>query len=470
MISRYYAFSLVLSVLLTTIGLSVLAQDNNVGIGTISPNPNSILEISSSNGEKGLLIPKMNTIQRQLLDPTLTTTPDNDGLMVYDTDLDQICYWDENDAQWVCIGGLGNLGPTGPAGPTGPTGPNGLAGPAGADGPTGPAGANGATGPAGANGATGPIGANGATGPAGPAGPTGAQGATGPAGANGATGPAGADGATGPTGADGADGATGATGPTGPVNMINGVVNSAGAIVAGSGFTVANPSVGVDGITFTTPFTGGIPTVLVTPETGTGGGGGNGSLTTTYNDNNGFDGAMFDVIPAVDITVIDFDMNVDGGNDVAEVWFKTGTHVGSENNSGVWTLLASNAVTGAGAGTPTNLGLNLSQQLTAGQTYAFYVTIQGSIGFNYTDGTAVGNVTASNADLQVLEGTGKEYPFASSFTPRIFNGTIYYTVGGGSGYNLCNVESVLTSGFECHCVDLSGTPTDVNYHFATFGN
>lgn len=192
---------------------SVSAQDNNVGIGTISPNPNSILEISSSNGEKGLLIPKMNTIQRQLLDPTLTTTPDNDGLMVYDTDLDQICYWDENDAQWVCIGGLGNLGPTGPAGPTGANGApgaDGPTGPAGADGPTGPAG------PAGANGATGPIGANGPAGPAGPTGPAGADGATGPAGANGATGPAGADGATGPVGADGATGPAGAQGPAGP--------------------------------------------------------------------------------------------------------------------------------------------------------------------------------------------------------------------------------------------------------------
>lgn len=464
LLRRLFTFSFVL------ISLSVLGQNDNVGIGTTVPHENSILDISST--DKGLLVPRLNTLQRLAVNPTTGS----DGLMVYDTDLDQFCYWDENDTQWVCIGGLGNLGPTGPTGPIGPqgiAGAQGPAGPAGATGPAGTAGPTGPTGPAGLNGPTGPIGANGATGPAGPTGPAGA---TGPAGVTGATGPTGPAGVTGPqgpqgpTGADGADGATGATGPTGPVNLVTGVVNSTGGIVAGSGFTVSNLSVGVDNISFTTPFTGGTPTVLVTPETGTGGGGGNGSLTTAYNTNNGFDGIMFDVVPAVNMTVQDFDINVDAGSDVAEVWFKTGTHVGNENNSGVWTLIGTANITSAGTNLPTNLGLNLNQALTGGQTYAFYVTIQGSIGYNYTDGTGVGNTAAQNGDLIIQEGTGKEYPFLANFTPRVFNGTIYYSTGGSSSYNLCNVESVTTSGFECHCVDLSGSPTDVNYHFSTFGN
>ena len=198
------------------------AQDNNVGIGTTTPHPNSILEISSAGGEKGLMIPKMNTIQRQLLEPTLSTTPQTDGLMVYDTDLDQICYWDENDAQWVCIGGIGNTGPTGPTGPAGPTGSNGAQGPAGPAGPAGAQGPAGPAGPAGANGVTGPIGPQGPAGPAGATGPAGANGATGPAGANGATGaqgpqgPAGAQGPQGPAGAQGPQGPAGAQGPQGP--------------------------------------------------------------------------------------------------------------------------------------------------------------------------------------------------------------------------------------------------------------
>ena len=46
-------------------------------------------------------------------------------------------------------------------------------------------------------------------------------------------------------------------------------------------------------------------------------------------------------------------------------------------------------------------------------------------------GTALGNVLVENADLQILEGTGKNYPFGTStITPREFNGTIYYEACG----------------------------------------
>lgn len=216
---------------------------NNVGIGTTTPHPDAMVEITSGGGEKGLLIPRMNTIQRLALIPTIQS----DGLLVYDIDMHQFCYWDENAGQWICVGGgTGSVGPTGATGATGSSGVNGSAGPTGATGatgPTGPAGANGVTGPTGPTGVgvpgpTGPAGAIGATGPegptgagapgpTGPTGPTGANGVTGPAGPTGAgvpgpTGPAGINGTTGPTGPAGANGATGpagangATGPTGP--------------------------------------------------------------------------------------------------------------------------------------------------------------------------------------------------------------------------------------------------------------
>jgi len=96
--------------------------------------------------------------------------------------------------------------------------------------------------------------------------------------------------------------------------------------------------------------------------------------------------------------------------------------------------------------------------------------LPGEVDFNYTDGTAVGAVAASNGDLQILQGTGKEYPFGTSFTPRVWNGTIYYGAGSQPTFSICNVSNVSTTGFQCNCVDLSGAPVDTEYHFITTEN
>lgn len=201
------------------LSVNSFAQDN-VGVGTTTPHPNAILDVSSV--DKGLLVPRVNTLQRLgIANPPLTTLPnDADGLLVYDTDIEQFCYWNDDLANWLCIGsggGSGVTGPTGPQGPTGPAGSNGIAGPTGPAGATGPTGVAGATGPQGPTGPSGgPVGPTGPTGLAGPTGPAGPAGATGPAGANGATGPAGSTGAQGPTGSAGATGPAGATGAQGP--------------------------------------------------------------------------------------------------------------------------------------------------------------------------------------------------------------------------------------------------------------
>jgi hypothetical protein len=169
------------------------AQDN-VGIGTNTPDVTAILEMVSSG--KGLLIPRMTAVQRLAI-----VSPAN-ALLVYDTDSMCFFFYRSLPAAWISLCNVA----------TGPTGAQGATGPNGATGAQGPTGANGATGPQGPTGLTGPTGANGATGATGSQGPTGL---TGPTGANGATGPQGPTGLTGPTGANGATGATGSQGPTG---------------------------------------------------------------------------------------------------------------------------------------------------------------------------------------------------------------------------------------------------------------
>ena len=84
-------------------------------------------------------------------------------------------------------------------------------------------------------------------------------------------------------------------------------------------------------------------------------------------------------------------------------------------------------------GTPTPVPIPIDVTIPAGETYAFYVTTT-AVGVYYTNGTAVGSVFASDANIEFLEGTGNPYPFGGVFSPRIFNGVIHYDVSAGGSY------------------------------------
>ncbi|NUM50865.1 MAG: collagen-like protein [Flavobacteriales bacterium] len=209
---------------------TIISAQNNVGIGTNTPDGSAVLDVTSN--DKGVLVPRLSTIQINAIPNPAT------GLLVYDTNVDCFFFNSETPGApvWtnLCSSGLpGATGPTGPqgaAGVTGPTGVNGITGANGTTGATGPQGIAGVTGPTGINGVTGATGANGATGPtglqgiAGVTGPTGINGATGATGANGTTGPTGPQGIAGVTGTTGANGVTGATGTTG----VAGITGSTG--------------------------------------------------------------------------------------------------------------------------------------------------------------------------------------------------------------------------------------------------
>lgn len=155
------------------------------------------------------------------------------------------------------------------------------------------------------------------------------------------------------------------------------------------------------------------------------------SLTTTFASNNGQSGNMFDVVALSDVTINDLDVNLDPGSWTVEVYVVTAgtTFVGNETNAGAWTLVGTASVTSAGTNVATNLGLSLGYTVTTGSTQGFYVTVNNGSGMNYTNGTTLGAVFASDANMQILEGVGKSYPFGSTFTPRVWNGTIHYTTG-----------------------------------------
>lgn len=135
-------------------GSNLIAQ-NNVGIGTPTPDPYALLHLQSTS--KGLLIPKLDAGERTSLGASLNVS--NQGLLVFGPDTNQFWYWD--GTQWVPF-------PTPPvAGPTGPTGPQGIPGNTGATGDTGPQGLQGLQGTQGIQGLAGNTGPTGVTGPTG---------------------------------------------------------------------------------------------------------------------------------------------------------------------------------------------------------------------------------------------------------------------------------------------------------------
>jgi hypothetical protein len=162
-------------------------------------------------------------------------------------------------------------------------------------------------------------------------------------------------------------------------------------------------------------------------------------VSTWTNTDHYRDGNMFDVVTLGNaLKVTGLDLNLSAGTWNIEVWEKSGTWVGFETNSSAWTKVSDPiAVTSKGVDQPTFFDVN-DFILDGFATTALYITDTSNnavIGYNvfhYGVGTQVGNAYAANADLQILEGASKTYPFApgtdvGTFTPRQWAGSIYYT-------------------------------------------
>lgn len=86
-------------ILLCLSSSSLLAQEN-VGIGTTTPNNNALLDLSVPNpgsNPQGLLLPRLNTAQRT----AMGLSPLEQGLVVYDIDVDSLYIW--QGASWAAL-------------------------------------------------------------------------------------------------------------------------------------------------------------------------------------------------------------------------------------------------------------------------------------------------------------------------------------------------------------------------------
>jgi subtilisin-like proprotein convertase family protein len=176
-------------------------------------------------------------------------------------------------------------------------------------------------------------------------------------------------------------------------------------------------------------------------------------LGTTFNDNNGFAGNMFNVenTGAGAITITMFDVNLDanpGFVATLDVYFTPDTYVGKTNNAAAWTLLGTNTAVAQGQGNPTELmvgGLTIQP----GESYGIYINLASynivTNRFVYTNG----NNTYSDANMTITTGVGKATPAftGATFNSRTWNGNIYYTVQVGGPPLVEQIDgSGLTSG------------------------
>ncbi|MDD2882915.1 MAG: PEP-CTERM sorting domain-containing protein [Rhodoferax sp.] len=153
-----------------------------------------------------------------------------------------------------------------------------------------------------------------------------------------------------------------------------------------------------------------------------------GAISTTFVSDNSKRGNMFDIHVTNALTINSFEVNLATGlsKDIF-VYYKAGTRVGFETNSGAWTLLGSDSVTSSGSDIPTFVDL-ADLSLAIGD-YALFVTTDGTTtsAIRYTNGTT----TFSNADIAIDAGVGTAVPFDGNINPdRIWNGTINYTLDG----------------------------------------
>ena len=158
------------------------------------------------------------------------------------------------------------------------------------------------------------------------------------------------------------------------------------------------------------------------------------TLTTAIGANNNQNGIMFDVVTGGSaLTLQAIGANVSGGTYNFEFWTRDGTIVGHDQDASGWTLRNSFSNV-AGAGVNAITSFDISDFLVgANSTLGIYLTGTGNFPMNYTNGSHVGDVIASDANLSILTGYGKDYQFSSTYQPRNFNGSISYATGAASG-------------------------------------
>lgn len=168
---------------------------------------------------------------------------------------------------------------------------------------------------------------------------------------------------------------------------------------------------------------------------------GNDELTTMFSSNNGQAGNMFNIIAKNTITIDSFHVNATQST-LMEVWYRQGSYIGYQTTQTGWTKLGEYTVNAAGSDNATSLPVG-GLTIPAGETYGIYITYAQGTGIRYTDGTG-NNEVYSNDDM-TLEAYHGGSRFNLTFTPRVWNGTVFYSIGDGGTASGCESPKVIVN-------------------------
>src|SRR5699024_2564784 len=133
----------------------------------------------------------------------------------------------------------------------------------------------------------------------------------------------------------------------------------------------------------------------------------------------------------IDITAFDLNTTDVGNAFTVDVYTLEGTYAGNEGNQSLWTLRAQGSGVGAGVGNPSNAELDNNITLSANPTYGIALVLSANHQHEYVNGNGT-NEHYENDDVALDLGSAMNEPWTgSAFSPRVFNGSVYYDVNGG---------------------------------------
>lgn len=174
-------------------------------------------------------------------------------------------------------------------------------------------------------------------------------------------------------------------------------------------------------------------------------------LTSQDTGSSGKQGGMFIIRAHSNITIDSFAVrlqNVAAGKKFgAQVYGKAGTYLGFEEDTNAWTLLTQNSdIIASAEGSMTVIPASITWPISAGDSFAFYVTTSSTPAADIYYGAGngfQGTLFDNDKVIDFIQGTVNNYGFGT-YLPGygyVLNVNVYYTTQGGFNYVWSNGDS-----------------------------